>query len=225
MRLWRLAQTTKPPQSILCRSYDNNLESTLNLVIQITARTSCSSFSYRPSIHRIHKNTLAKQQNSMPICEIRLDSIHKSYTTISTTSFPTKYFLQLFLHPFSISITPLRPCKAVIISTSKPYGYTKLRYLPSKNQTTKYILTKILKLPTSLSLSHNNTLVAVKISLKTTALNLLRILLPNSQNFLVLNLKMLKPKPNPIIITLKIPTNKIHKIKTTATTTEIFRII
>jgi hypothetical protein len=35
---------------------------------------------------------------------------------------------------------------------------------------------------------------------------------------------MLKPKPNPIIIILKIPTNKIYKIKITATTTEIFRI-
>jgi hypothetical protein len=85
-------------------------------------------------------------------------------------------------------------------------------------------LTKILKLPISLSLSYNNTLVVIKISLKTIVLNLLRIPLPNRQNFLVPNLKILKPKPNLITITLKIPTNKIHKIKTTATTIEIFRI-
>jgi hypothetical protein len=164
---------------ILYWSYNNNLESTLNPITRAIARTSCSSFSYRPSIYRIHKNILVKQQNLILICEIRPDSIHKSCIIISTTSFPTKYFLQLFLHPLSISIILLRPRKAVIISTSKPHGYIKLRCLPSKNQTTKYILTKILKLLTSLSLSYNNTLVVVKISLKTIVLNLLRILLSN----------------------------------------------
>jgi hypothetical protein len=115
--------------------------------------------------------------------------------------------LQLFLHPFFIFIIPLKPRKTVITSTSKPHDYIKLRCLSSKNQITKYILTKILKLLISLSLSYNNTFVVVKISLKTIVLNLLRIPLPNRQNFLVPNLKMLKPKPNLTTITLKLPTS------------------